>query len=229
MNRPAMTLVLAACASGGGGSGQWVELETEAGSDAPVMQLRGTVRHLGLEGGVFVIRDDAGTQYNPTNLPQSFRVDGKAVEAEARRRDDMASIGMVGPMVELIRIRERAGGDTASAGATTAGLAGTKWRLEDLAGKGVVEGAQATLEFTSDSAVSGNGSCNRFHGPVTLSGGTISFGALAATRMFCGEAATRQETEYFAALDGAERWEITEPFLYIYLAARPQPLRFVRQ
>jgi hypothetical protein len=37
MSRPAVSLVLAACASGGGGSGQWVELETEA-RDAP--QLR---------------------------------------------------------------------------------------------------------------------------------------------------------------------------------------------
>jgi hypothetical protein len=63
-----------------------------------------------------VIRDAGGTQYNPTNLPEPFQVDGKAVEAEARRRDDMASIGMVGPIVELIRIRERAGGDTSAIG-----------------------------------------------------------------------------------------------------------------
>lgn len=108
------------------------------------------------------------------------------------------------------------------------GLTGTKWRLEDLAGKGVVDRVQATLEFASDSAVSGNGSCNRFHGPVNVSGGTISFGALASTRMFCGEAVMNQESEYFAALDAAERWEIEEPFLFIYAAGRPEPLRFVR-
>jgi heat shock protein HslJ len=125
-------------------------------------------------------------------------------------------------MVELIRIRERSE-------AATPGLAGTKWRLEDLAGKGVVDRVQATLEFTADSAVSGNGSCNRFRGPVTVGGGTISFGALAATKMFCGEAVTNQENEYLAALAAAERWEIEEPFLYIYLAGRPEPLRFVRE
>jgi heat shock protein HslJ len=229
MKGMAMTLVLAACATGGGGSGQWVELETEAAGNAPVIQLSGTVRHLDLEGGLFVIRDAGGTQYNPTNLPESFQVDGNAVEAEARRRDDMASIGMVGPMVELIRIRERSGGDTASAGGGTPGLAGTKWSLEDLAGKGVVDNARATLEFTADSAVSGNGSCNRFRGPVTVNGDRISFGALAATKMFCGEAVTNQESEYFAALDAAERWEIKEPFLLIYAAGRPEPLRFIRE
>ena len=114
-------------------------------------------------------------------------------------------------------------------GAGPASLAGTRWRLEDLAGKGVVDSSRATLEFTADSAVSGNGSCNRFRGPVTVGGGTISFGALAATKMFCGEAVTNQESEYFAALDAAERWEIKEPFLLIYAAGRPEPLRFVRE
>jgi heat shock protein HslJ len=228
MRLSAVPLVLAACASGGGGggggAGQWVELKTEAGGDGAVIQVSGTVRHLDLEGGIFVIRDTGGTQYSPTNLPESFQVNGKAVEAEARRRDDLASIGMVGPIVELIRIRERAGGDTSAIG-----LAGTKWRLEDLAGKGVVDRVQATLEFTSDSTVTGNGSCNRFRGPVTVSGSTISFGALAATKMFCGEAVTNQENEYLAALDAAERWKIEEPFLFIYAAARPEPLRFVRE
>ena len=135
-------------------------------------------------------------------------------------------------MALLLAACASGGGASSNGEAEVAGpaaLAGSRWLLEDLAGKGVVDRVQATLEFTSDSAVSGNGSCNRFHGPVTVSGGTISFGALAATRMFCGEAASNQETEYFTALDGAERWEIKEPFLYIYLTGRPEPLRFVRQ
>jgi heat shock protein HslJ len=113
--------------------------------------------------------------------------------------------------------------------ASTPVLTGTRWRLEDLAGKGVVDRAEATLEFVSDTAVSGNGSCNRFRGPVTVGRGTISFRALAATRMFCGEAVTNQETEYLAALAAAERWEVEEPFLRIYAAGRPEPLRFVRR
>ena len=49
------------------------------------------------------------TQYNPLNLPTESQVDGLAVEADTRRADDVASIGMVGPMVELLRIRRRVG------------------------------------------------------------------------------------------------------------------------
>jgi hypothetical protein len=46
---------------------------------------------------------------NPLNLPADFRVDGLAVEADTRRRDDVATIGLAGPVLELLRIRRRPG------------------------------------------------------------------------------------------------------------------------
>jgi hypothetical protein len=54
---------------------------------------------------LFVIRDAQGTQYNPLNLPPGFRVEGMIVEVDARRSANVASIGMVGPVIELLRIR----------------------------------------------------------------------------------------------------------------------------
>ena len=50
---------------------------------------------------------DDGTTYDPTNLPDAFKQDGLGVEAEARRRDDAAGIHMVGPIVDIVRIRRR--------------------------------------------------------------------------------------------------------------------------
>ena len=80
-------------------------------------------------------------------------------------------------------------------------LAGTRWRLEDLAGRGVVQGVEATLEFTEPGYAAGNGWCNQFRGPVTVSGETIRFGALMSTKRACvDEAANAQETEYLAEL-----------------------------
>lgn len=218
---PLAALVLSSCASTG--SNGWVELEPRAAGSGATFHITGTVHHSDLEGGVFVIRNAEGTQYSPLNLPDAFRMDGLAVEADARRRDDMASIGMVGPLVELLRIRSRPGGD-ASVGALT----GTKWRLEDLAGVGVLDRVQATLEFTEEGKVSGSGSCNRLHGAVTVSGGVITFGPLATTRKMCGEAVMHQESEYLAALREAERFEVKEPFLYISAANGAKPLRFIR-
>lgn len=77
-----MTLLAVACASSG-----WVEPKPEPGA-GPVLMLAGTVHRLDVEGGVWVIRDAQGASFQPTNLPDAFRKEGMAVEAEARRRDD---------------------------------------------------------------------------------------------------------------------------------------------
>jgi ketosteroid isomerase-like protein len=46
--------------------------------------------------------------------------------------------------------------------------------------------------------------------------------------MACAEsAAMDQEARYLAALQQAERFEIQPPYLYIYSAGQPQPLRFI--
>ena len=108
----------------------------------------------------------------------------------------------------------------------TVALWGTAWRLENLAGAGVLDRAQATLEFPSEGRASGNSSCNRFNGVVTVEGSTIQFGGIAATRKACAEAAMRQEDAYFAALREAERFEIDGESLRIYAAGRSEPLRF---
>ena len=109
-------------------------------------------------------------------------------------------------------------------------LTGTSWRLEDLAGHGVVAGTEATLEFPEPGIATGNGTCNRFRGPVSVTAGSIRFGALISTKRACAdEAANAQETAYLAALGAAERWEIREDFLFIYPADRSQPLRFARR
>ena len=110
-----LTLLVAACASSG--SSGWIELKTESGA-GPTLKLAGTVHRLDVEGGVWVIRDAQGTNYQPTNLPDAFRTEGMSVETEARRRDNLVSIGMVGTLIDVVRIRQRTG-------AARAALAGT--------------------------------------------------------------------------------------------------------
>lgn len=220
-----LTLFLAACAGGGTGreSNPWEELGRGEES-GPVVHLGGIVRQVELEGGLFVIDAADGTRYVPTNLPPAYQVDGLALEAEARRRDDMASIAMVAPLVELVRIRKAAVGAPSGA----AWLVGTIWRLENLAGTGVLDSVGATLEFPYEGRVAGSASCNRFTGAVTVAGTAITFGPLAVTRKACPEAIMRQESAYLGALRGAERFRVEGPFLYIYSASREKPLRFIR-
>ena len=229
------TLGLAACAGGGtgGGTGRWIELEPESGNSGEAIEVTGTVRKLDIEGGVFVIENAEGTRFNPTNLPEALKVDGKLVEAQARRRDDVMSIGMVGPMIELLRIREREGSAAtpapAAGGESGSALPGTRWRLEDLAGDGVVDDAEATLEFVDGGRVAGNTSCNRFTGTITLTGDAISFGPLATTRRACPEALMTQEATYLAALGAAQRFEVAGDTLLIHTADGGRPLKFAPQ
>ena len=221
-----LALLLAACASGGGAreSNPWEELG-KGDQSGPIFHLGGTVRHVELEGGLFVIDAADGTRYVPTNLPKAYQVDGLALEAEARRRDDMASIAMVAPLVELVRIRKAAAGTASGAPY----LVGTTWQLEDLAGAGALDSVAATLEFPTEGQVAGSASCNRFSGPVTIAGDSIVFGPQAVTRMACPEPVMGQESVYLEALQHAERFRVEGPFLYIYSAGREKPLRFIRR
>jgi heat shock protein HslJ len=109
------------------------------------------------------------------------------------------------------------------------GLTGTAWVLEDLAGAGVVERGRATLEFAEAGRASGKGSCNRFSGPVTLTGDRISFGPLISTKMACAEdALTLQENNFLEALGAAERYAVDGSELRIYARGNTAPLRFSR-
>ena len=101
----ALLCAIAACGPKPGGT--WVMLPPAADTSGTKVSITGTVHYTDVEGGVYSIRADDGTNYDPTNLPAEFRKDGLAVEAEARKQDNMAGINQVGPIVQLTRIRTR--------------------------------------------------------------------------------------------------------------------------
>jgi heat shock protein HslJ len=111
---------------------------------------------------------------------------------------------------------------------TAINLVGTEWRLEDLGGAGIIDSSQATLAFPESGRVAGNGSCNRFMGPVTITGNVLKIGPLAGTRMACAEAISNQEAKYLKALEGATRYEWKDPHLLIYSEGMEKPLQFVK-
>jgi heat shock protein HslJ len=116
---------------------------------------------------------------------------------------------------------------TPTSTSTTIDLVGTEWRLEDLGGAGIIDNSQATLAFPEAGRVAGNGSCNRFMGPVTIAGSSIKIGPLAGTRMACAsEAVSNQEMKYLKALEGTTRFEWKDPYLLIYSEGIEKPLRF---
>ena len=110
---------------------------------------------------------------------------------------------------------------------TSAGLVGTAWRLQDVGGVAAIPGVEATLEFSEAGKAGGRGSCNRFFGTVEISGESIQFGPLAATKMACIDAAAnQQEARYLEALQAAERFAFEGPALLVYPKGGGAPLRF---
>ncbi len=108
-------------------------------------------------------------------------------------------------------------------------LAGTKWQLLDVLGDAIAPDTRPTLEFSDDGRVSGNATCNNFSGPVTLSGTTLKFGPLAATKKACvDEAANAQEVKYLAALGDAESFRVEGTTLIVNVKGMSTPLRFSR-
>lgn len=96
-----VAVVLPSC----GTTNNWLELNAEPDIEAAPFRITGAVRYLDVEGGLFAIESSDGTTYNPVNLPDSYQVDRMTIEADVRLRTDLVSPAMVGPVVELLRIR----------------------------------------------------------------------------------------------------------------------------
>jgi len=73
----------------------------------PRAVVNATVQFQTLEGGCWTLEVSQGVSYLPLNLPDQFRQDGLQVQADLVRRDDHASVCMIGPVVEVLSIRSR--------------------------------------------------------------------------------------------------------------------------
>lgn len=107
-------------------------------------------------------------------------------------------------------------------------LVGTEWRLEDLAGAGVLDNLQTTLRFETADRIVGNGGCNRYFGGVTVNGDRLAVSAVGSTRRLCAPAVMNQEMRFFNALQQAQRITIDGSSLYLYSEGLDQPLRFTQ-
>ncbi len=110
----------------------------------------------------------------------------------------------------------------------TPNLAGTEWRLQELAGAPALPEVQATLAFPEAGRVAGFSSCNRFFGTYTLVQDKVAFGQMGMTRMACMGPAGEQETRYMAALQKAQTLRVEGSALLIAVEGQDKPLRFVR-
>lgn len=114
----------------------------------------------------------------------------------------------------------------------TSDLVGSRW---ELAGYGdpdaltpVVGDRPVTLEFIDGERLGGNGGCNGYGSSYTLNGDALSVEAVISTMMACmTDGLMEQEQAYFAALQGATRYEIVDGMLVIEYGEEGQHMVFI--
>lgn len=95
------------------------------------------------------------------------------------------------------------------------GLEGTRWLVEDLESRGVIDNLQSTLEFPEPGRAAGNLGCNRFFADVRQSGAAIEFGPVASTKRLCAPAVMEQEERYARVLEATTMVLVEGPYLFL--------------
>jgi len=132
-------------------------------------------------------------------------------EAVLRRQDAVCRDSMTGmPHPETVALTMGDETLTGCGGSPVDLLLGRTWVVEDIAGAGVIDSAQATLVFGTDGRVAGSGSCNRWFATFELTGEGLNIGEAGATLMACPEAIMAQERRFFDALGTVTGFDIDE-------------------
>ena len=108
--------------------------------------------------------------------------------------------------------RPAASEDAASAASTTPELRGTYWKLVALGAMPITAADTARephiILQADTSRVNGSGGCNRMFGGYQLNGNSLTFSAIASTKMAC-PSGMETETAFLPALQRVARWRIT--------------------
>jgi heat shock protein HslJ len=96
----------------------------------------------------------------------------------------------------------------ASASTPSGDLTGVEWTLVSMGGDAIPGGVVVTATFGDDGEVSGQGGCNRYFGPYSTDGDSISVEMLAGTRMMCEPPAMEVEAAFLGAMQAATAWSI---------------------
>ncbi len=107
-------------------------------------------------------------------------------------------------------------------------VAGTRWRIETIAGAPTLETKATEFVILPDGRVTGSAGCNRFSGAGAFAGGRVRMGPLVATRMACQGPLMEQEQRLFDALARAARYETREGVLTLRDSAGADLVRLRR-
>ena len=100
------------------------------------------------------------------------------------------------------------------------GLNQQTWKLAEMgpieAPRPISPEFNITLQFDEELRIYGASACNRYFATYYLDGPRLHFEHIAATRMMCPEPAMALESDYFAALEQVETYQLSIDRLTLY-------------
>lgn len=88
-------------------------------------------------------------------------------------------------------------------------LIGPEWIVSEIDGEPALAEAAPTIAFLPN-GVTGSSGCNRFNGGYEADARSLSFGALATTRMACADDRMQQERAFLTLLSRVASYEASE-------------------
>lgn len=82
-----------------------------------------------------------------------------------------------------------------------------EWIIEDLNGKAPLDSSRISLKLNAEGHFNGMASCNRYSGNYQLSGESIQFGDIRATKRACSPTLRHQEQLFFSLLSSINRFD----------------------
>lgn len=107
-------------------------------------------------------------------------------------------------------------------------LIGTQWLLEDLAGEGVLDRLQTTLQFDDGGRISGFAGCNSYFGSYQINGNSFRVTQIGSTFKMCPSAVMNQETRFLIIIEKAQQISLENDFLFIESPDFTRPLKLIR-
>ena len=104
-------------------------------------------------------------------------------------------------------------------------LVGTHWQVEDVAGGGIVDNANVTLNFSADGRVTGMAACNSyFAGYETDDNGALTTNAIGSTKKMCPPALMDLEDQKPGAGNEIQLTDAMAKLMNVFSANKINPL-----
>lgn len=104
------------------------------------------------------------------------------------------------------------------------------WMAEDIGGKGIIDGSEVTLMFSSDGKIGGRSGCNGYSANYRMDGEGINVvPPMIGTKMVCASSVMSQEQAYQKLVEMASSFSVTPDGALLVKSADGSTTRFVRK